>query len=169
VPNVTIRLSTGDSVTTDASGQFVVTAPAGVAVTLEPAKTDDVRGSISSLDSALALEHKVHIITLDPLQQLACDVTGNGEITSLDAARILQLRVQAIARAPVALACGSDWVFVPVPDPVPNQTLVTPLPSADPCRPGAITYAPLNANATGQNFTAVLFGDCTGNWAQSQN
>jgi hypothetical protein len=39
------------------------------------------------------------------------------------------------------------------------------MPAAGPCQPGAISCSPLVGNPSGQNFTAILFGDCTGNWA----
>src|SRR5262249_37635511 len=35
------------------------------------------------------------------------------------------------------------------------------------CQPGAILYAPLAADVAEQNFTALLIGDCTGNWSHS--
>jgi hypothetical protein len=32
------------------------------------------------------------------------------------------------------------------------------------CQPGGIDYQPLTPPAFDQDFTAILFGDCTGNW-----
>ena len=171
VAGVTVRVSnSGATAVTDANGNFLLVDPAGGDTTLQPEKLDDAMGAISSLDAAFALQDAVHLITLDANQQLACDVTGNGTISSLDSARIQQLRVGIIDRFAVAEDCGSDWVFVPMPDPAPNQTLIQPMPAAGPCQPGAISYGPLVGNPSGQNFTAILFGDCTGNWgAPPQN
>jgi hypothetical protein len=46
----------------------------------------------------------------------------------------------------------------------PNQTSIQPALSSGTCQPGAIAFAPLAANASGQSFTAILLGDCTGDW-----
>jgi hypothetical protein len=32
------------------------------------------------------------------------------------------------------------------------------------CQPGTLTFDPLTQSVSGQDFRAVLFGDCTGNW-----
>ena len=98
------------------------------------------------------------------MQQLACDVTGNGSISSLDAARIRQFAVGAITRLPVAEACDSDWAFVPDPAAVAGQSLVQPVPSPGDCQAGRIQYGTVAGDFTAQDFVAVLFGDCTGNW-----
>jgi hypothetical protein len=84
-------------------------------------------------------------------------------LTSLDAARVLQLRVGLLSQFPVASDCGPDWGFVPVPAPAPNQKVIDFAPAA-PCQPGVISYQPLAGVAEWQNFLAILFGDCTGNW-----
>ncbi len=105
--------------------------------------------------------------TLTPEQLLACDVTGNGTISTLDAVRILQLKVGTIAGFEVAQACGSDWAFIPVPAAAANQLVTAPQMTTGSCQAGAIAWNPLVSQADNQNFSAVLFGDCTGNWQPS--
>lgn len=90
--------------------------------------------------------------------------TGNGTITALDASLILQQRVGLISSFPVAQTCGSDWVFVPVPEAASNQQTVPPEMRANSCQMGAILFTPLAAQADGQDFLGVRFGDCNGSW-----
>jgi hypothetical protein len=73
-------------------------------------------------------------------------------------------RVGLISRFPVAVACDSDWVFFPIPTPAPGGQTTFPNPRVTPCQPASISYDPLSGQAIGQNFLAILFGDCTGNW-----
>jgi hypothetical protein len=68
-----------------------------------------------------------------------------------------------IPRLPVADLCGSDWAFVPDPLPVPNQQVVPPEMEGGMCTDGAIRFDPLAGSVSGQDFRAVLFGECTGN------
>src|SRR5690606_11962598 len=69
-----------------------------------------------------------------------------------------------IDRLPVAEACGSDWAFIPEPAAAPGQTLIAPQPGTASCTPGGIAYAAIDATLVDQDFTALVFGDCTGNW-----
>jgi hypothetical protein len=104
--------------------------------------------------------------TFDPEQRLACDVTGNGTVSALDATKILQRTVNLISRFPVAQTCASDWLFVPSPAAAANQYVIAPQNMAGkPCQPGAIEFRPLAGQLADQDFAAVLIGDCTGNWA----
>lgn len=131
---------------------------------VRPSKTGDIGGAISSLDAAFTLQSVVHRRDFTDMQKLACDVTGNGGLSSLDAARILQLRVGIISRLPVATTCASDWAFVPMPGSAPNQQLGSPQMATGSCTPGSINLQPLVGAAANQNFHGVLFGDCSGNW-----
>jgi hypothetical protein len=93
-------------------------------------------------------------------------VTGNGAVSALDAARILQRAASLIGRFPVAHTCASDWLFVPSPVAAANQNVITPQNTTGKvCRPGAIEFRPLAGQLVDQDFAAVLIGDCTGNWA----
>ncbi len=132
-----------------------------------PPKAAAPEHELSSLDAAFVLQSVVRLRTLTAHQALAGDVTGNGQISSLDASRILQFVVGHIDRFPVAERCGSDWVFEPSPTQMPNQSLASPQISSGSCSGGRIAFDPLSGSATGQDFTALLFGDLTGNWAPS--
>jgi hypothetical protein len=96
--------------------------------------------------------------------QLACDVNGDGRISSIDALLVLQYRVGAIAGFPAGQRCGSDWVFAPQPTSVANLQVTPPQLSGGTCQPGTICWDPLQDHAAGQDFVAALFGDCSGNW-----
>jgi hypothetical protein len=153
-----------ESAMSDAGGVYVLPNVAAEMRTVQPRKTGDFNEGISSLDTALVKQIVVGIETADPFQALAADVTGNGTVSSLDAARITQFRLGIITQFAVAATCGSDWVFVPNPSPASNQTLVQPQFSPGTCQPGGIAFDPLVTPVDGQDFTAILFGDPTGNW-----
>jgi len=161
VPGVQIEAG---GVTTDAMGEFNLAGfPAGP-LTLQPEKQGDDGGSIGSLDASFILQMRVGLLEPDPLQEIACDVSGNGSISAFDASLVLQYRVDLIERFPVAINCASDWAFLPDPVSAPNQTLADPQISTGMCEPGTITYDPPVTSLSGQDFIAILFGDCTGNW-----
>ena len=166
VDGVVLDLDAGtpQSTSTVSTGRYAFPdAPAGTSL-LHPSKTGGMNAAISSLDASWILQTAVGLRQFDAMQKLACDVTGNGSISSLDAARILQYQVHLLDHFAVADSCGSDWLFIPEPDSTPNQILTQPQAAAASCDPGAISYSPLVAPAQNQNFVAVLFGDCTGNW-----
>lgn len=166
VPGVQMELlgSPPRSDTTDETGSYSVPDVPFTTRTLQPRKTGDLGDAISSLDAAFVQQIRVGMRTADELQALACDVTGNGAISSLDAARISQRRVGIVDTFLVAETCGSDWVFVPDPAPA-NQTLVQPQIATGSCQPGAIVFPAAMPSLADQDFIAVLFGDCTGNWS----
>jgi hypothetical protein len=149
---------------TDGSGQFAFNDLAVGTWTIRPRLTGAEDGGVSALDAALTLLHEAGTQSLGPLQQLACDVNGDGTVDVADALLIVARRVGLIARFPVAEACDSDWAFYPMPTPVVGGQSTLPAPGALPCQPGEIAYDPLSGQALGQNFLAILFGDCTGNW-----
>src|SRR5262249_12587287 len=135
---------------------------------LEPSKQGDSRSAVSALDAAYVLQAVGGTRTLDALESMACDVTANGTLSTLDATRILQFAVGMMDQLPAATACGSDWLFVPTPLVVlAGPQLRQPTLAAGICQPGAILYDPLTADVAQQNFTALLIGDCTGNWSPS--
>lgn len=152
--------------TTNASGSYQLDDVLPGMVTVEPMPASAAAGAaISALDAAWVLQAVAGLRQFTPQQALACDATGNGSLSALDAARILQYQVGLLSRLPAADQCASDWLFDPVPAGAPNQRLVPPLLAPGQCRRGAIAYEPLAADAAGQHFTGILFGDCTQNWA----
>jgi hypothetical protein len=153
--------------TTDATGSYAFPNLATARWEIQPAKTGDVSSAVSPFDAAYVLQVIVGKRTFDGSQTLACDVSGDGSLSALDAARILQFTVGKIARFPVAEACASDWAFVPIPETTPGQAIVQPQMSPGTCRAGSIVFDPLSGQVAGQNFLGILFGDCTGNWEPS--
>ena len=165
VPDVTVQL-TGPgqmSTTTDTNGAYAFGDPGGGDWQVAPTKNGGANTGISTLDATYALQAVVGARTFTDYQRLACDVTGDGTVSSLDAARILQLVAGARDHMPAAEMCGSDWIFVPDPLSAPNQRLIAPQMSPM-CQQGAIAYEPLTTPLDSQNFVAILLGDCTGNW-----
>ena len=170
VPGAIVRLhgSVEETTQTANDGGYDFTGIPSGTWELEAVKTNDSRSGVSALDAAYVLQALVGLRQLDPLQQLACDVTGDGTITSLDAARILQFTIGAMARLPVAESCATDFAFVPVPDATSDQLVVNPEVNAGNCQYGKIMLESLAVAVQNQDFDAVLFGDCTGNWQSSQ-
>lgn len=164
VPDVAVELvDSSRTVASDADGTYELDALSCSRVQIEPNKPGDLTG-ISSLDASYVLQAVVGLRTFDRFETLACDVTGNGTLSSLDAARILQRRVGILDEFDVAAGCGSDWAFVPAAAPALNQTPVEPIVNGGSCQPGGLIYDPLGGFAARQDFLGVLFGDCTGNW-----
>jgi hypothetical protein len=156
--------STAAVTQTDSTGQFTFSGiPAGN-WKVQPQKNGDLGSAIDILDAVSVLQAAAGTISMGPQQQLACDVNGDGSVDTADAVLIMQYTVGVITRFPVAQTCGSDWAFVPEPAPAANQQVVSPQIGTAACQNGAIGFAPLTAQASNQDFSAILFGDCTGNW-----
>lgn len=165
VPAVVVTLSgaTQANANTGGDGGYAFADPGTGDWQVAPAKLGGVNGAVTAVDARWALEASVGSRTLSAYQRLAGDVTGDGTVSALDAARILQLADGLRPRLPIAEACGSDWAFVPAPDAAPNQVVSAPQPGAG-CASGAISFSPLVSPAAGQDFVAVAFGDTTGSW-----
>jgi hypothetical protein len=171
VPNVTITLhgQSDDATQTSSLGDYEFGDVPSGSWELAADKTSDFGSGVTPLDAAYVLQAVAHLRTLDSTQTLACDTTGDGQLSALDAARILQFSVGMTGRLPVAEACGSDWAFVPDPDPMQQQSVVNPTVGGGVCHDGKIMLADLLDEAPNQNFRAILFGDCTGNWDATQS
>ena len=164
VPDVTLRAGPLASAATDAAGAYLLGNVPALDVVVSAERVGGTGGAISPLDASWALQAVANLRTFSAEQLLACDVTGNGTVSSLDASLILQRTVGLIDRLPVAEVCGSDWAFIPDPAAVPGQTLIDPQPGIASCTPGGIAYASIDATLAEQDFAALVFGDCTGNW-----
>lgn len=138
VPNVTLSAAGSVNVNalTNTSGNYTLSGMGAGSYTVTPSKSGDVNNAVSGLDSALIAQFVVGIGSLNPQQTIVADVSGNGTVTSFDAAMI--------ARYTVALpGAGSsgEWRFTN-----PSNT-----------------YPNVNTNIV-ENYTALLMGDVTGNW-----
>jgi hypothetical protein len=170
VPGVVVELkgATTLSAQTDENGQFAFDAvPAGV-WHIQPAKMGGAEGAIDMSDAVRMLQFSVGQGTPNPGQQLGCDASGDGTITQDDEILIMQYTIGSLTRFPVAEACGSDWIFVPVPSAAVNQSVTQPLISGGTCQPGSITFDPISAAAANQDFEALLIGDCNLSWPSEE-
>jgi hypothetical protein len=94
---------------------------------------------ITNFDAALTNSFAVGNITLTPNQQLAADVSGNGQVTAFDAALI---QAYTVATSPVpSTNRTSQWIFVP----------------------SSRTYT-VTSSLTNENYDAILIGEVSGNW-----
>jgi hypothetical protein len=166
VPGADLALTAGTTQTTvtDANGNYGFASVETGMQTLDITKQGDFNVAITALDGSFVLEFVAGLRVFDADQRLAADVTGDGTISPLDGTRILQLAAGLITRFPVGFQCFSDWAFRPMPLAVPNQTLIQPDIGGFMCTRGAIEYGSLTPPVEDQSFTAVLFGDTTGNW-----
>ncbi len=166
VPNANVMLRAG-SMTIDSTGpngtyQFP-DVPSGNLV-IEPTKPQGFGDAVTSLDAVYVLEALAGRRTLNPGQALACDVNGSGDLGTLDAGSILQFSVGRFARFEAGEACDSDWLFAPCPSLLAHQRVIPPQLTGGSCQHGAIALEPYAGSAAGQDFQALLIGDCTGNW-----
>jgi hypothetical protein len=166
VPGVRVRLRGpgGRIAVTQGAGDYRFDELDAGDWSVEPYKDDSSGAGISALDAALALQASAGTRELDEAQRAACDVTGNGSVNPLDAARILEFAVGTRSDLPAAETCGSDFVFFPLAAPAAHQQVIAPARDLDGCRGGALRYTPLLGQVSGQNFRAVRLGDCTGDW-----
>ena len=126
--------------TSSVSGTFNVIGVPADDYTLVPGKLDDAAG-ISSYDASLVLQHSVGLITLSGYPAVAANVDKNDRIGAMDAFYILQY-VAGLTNLPFQGA-GVVWQFDP-----PSRA-----------------YSGLSSDRTGQDFTAILLGDVSGNWS----
>jgi hypothetical protein len=164
VPNVELDMfgPTSLTVLTNASGVFTASSVPTGNWNVAPSKNGGFGSAVSSLDAARVLQVIAGLHSFSTLQRLACDVTGDGNLSALDAVRILQFSAGVIQRMPVADICGSDWLFSPSPG-APGQSIPLSVDGGS-CQQGAI-FLPMSGPVTDQNFDALLLGDCTGNWS----
>jgi hypothetical protein len=118
------------SASTDSTGHYVLDNVPTDNVLIVAQGPGSVGNAISALDAAYVLQAVASLRTFSAEQALACDVTGNGSISALDASMILKYAAGLITTFPVSTACGSDWVFIPDPAAAASQTLVQPQPGA---------------------------------------
>jgi len=158
-----------DPIMTASNGSFSATELSGSTWLVEPSKSGGFGAdAVGPLDVSYVLQFLVNTRDLTAAQQLACDVTGDGTVSPFDASEIMQ---RALQDPPfdepfnAADVCKSDFHFLPNADPALNQTEIVPmLQGGNTCQKGAIQYSPLAGQPDGQDFQAIVIGDCTGNW-----
>jgi sugar lactone lactonase YvrE len=169
VPGVSVRLvptsGTTLSTTSSASGAYAFSSVAEQTWSIEPVLLGGTASAIEVEDALAALDAAVGTIVLTPEQQLAADVTGNGEVTSHDASLIWQFALGLITTFPAAVVCESNWVFIPDASPLAGQTTIAPQISQQNCTRGAIRLSPLVGTTPNRDFRAILLGDVDGDWS----
>ena len=133
--------SAGFNAPNAANGIYSVAGAETANYVLTPAKSDEVKG-ITAFDASLVLQHDAGLIKLTGPAAVAADVNRSGSITSFDAFFISQKAVDLIT-VPFPGA-GMVWDFTPA----------------------TRVYSNLKAHQTGQDFSAILLGDVSGNWLQ---
>ncbi|HEX9973850.1 MAG TPA: T9SS type A sorting domain-containing protein, partial [bacterium] len=118
-------------------------------------KTGDLGQAIDPFDASLVLKYCVGDEVLTPAQMIAADVTKNGAVTAFDASFILRKYVGAVAEFPTK----QDWALVPK---------AFNLDDTDwKAAPDFIEFKALSSDLLDQNFSAIAFGDVSGNWGES--
>ncbi len=141
VPGVAMTLSGAGlrATETAADGSFAIDEITFGSYTLRPTKGDQVDG-IMPYDAALVLRAAAGLGPLSAHQIVAADVNSNGSVNAMDASYILSKSVGLIEGT--FPGAGRYWTFLP------EQR----------------TYPQLDQDQTGQDFTAILLGDVSGNW-----
>lgn len=142
VPGVIVNAAGSPTLndTTDNHGQYLLTGFGGGSYTITPSKTGGTNGSIGSFDAAKISQYVVSGMGLNASQQIVADVSGTNGISSFDAALIA--RFAASLGSPTGST--GNWIFSPA-----NY--------AHPSVEGTIT----------DNFSALLMGEVSGNWADA--
>ncbi|MBK8467300.1 MAG: VCBS repeat-containing protein [Chloracidobacterium sp.] len=127
------------ALTTFPSGAYSLSGFGGGAYTITPSKTGGANAAISSFDAAKVAQHVVGppFPYLGGSQLVVADVSGNSEISSFDAAEIAHY---VVSNTPVG--ASGTWKFSPTSN----------------------FHASIISSITGEDYTALLFGDVSGNW-----
>jgi hypothetical protein len=167
VPGVGVQLDAPPSAIaiTDSNGMYAFENIGGHPWTVVPQRSNPQNPALTAIDATFALQAVVGLRTLSPDQRLAADTSGNGTVSAIDATFILQYVVGLRSHFPAATLCGSDWLFVPVPEGPPFPNVMLPELRSGMCQPGTVQYSPLAAPAEGQDFLGILLGDINGSWA----
>lgn len=139
VPSVTISGAGAPpvSTSTNGAGAYSLSGFGPGPYTRSASKTGGSNGAVSSFDAAKIAQHVVGLAPLTGNQLIVADVSGTGGITSFDAALIARFTVLL----PGSGSAG-NWIFTPA------------------------SYGPSTVftNIVGENYTALLMGDVSGNW-----
>ncbi|MBK8467293.1 MAG: hypothetical protein IPL32_15860 [Chloracidobacterium sp.] len=121
------------------AGQYALSGFGAGSYTITPTKTGGANG-ITSFDAARIAQHVAGINVLTGTQFTVADVSGNGTLSSFDAGQVARY---------VAGVSGSgltaSWIFSP-----PNRI-----------------YSDVTTSITGQDYSALLMGEVSGNWTNT--
>lgn len=123
---------------------------------LMPQKRNDQGRYISPFDAALILQSVVGINQLSPYQRIAADVSGDGSVSTFDAALIMRYSVHLDKKFPVMHDSLDCWDFVPANFAIDDLNWQA--------HPDSLTYSPLQADLFNQDFIGIVYGDVSQNW-----
>jgi len=123
--------------TTTATGEYSLTGFGAGSYTVTPSKSGGHNGAITSFDAALVAQYAVGNIGLDAAQLTVADVSGTAGVSTFDAALIARF---AVSMAPYGSA--GNWLF----------------------GPASRTYGTVTNSLAGEDYSALLMGDVSGNW-----
>ena len=157
IPNALIGL-TGQSYNdcfTDSEGNYnLIDNPNGNYISIV-SKQDDL-GGLSSLDASRIARFGVGIYDFDCYEQIAADVTLNGQISATDASRVARYGTELINSLN---GYDRNWVFIT--EEIDNCNDWPPISFVE-----NNYYEPLEADLTDEDYIAIRLGDVTGNWSQ---
>ncbi len=121
------------------AGTYALSGFGAGSYTVTPTKTGGVN-NITSFDAAKIAQHVAGISNLTGNQLIVADASNNGSISSFDAAQIANY---VVSSSPAGTS--GTWKFNPV-----NRT-----------------YASVNSSVNGEDFSALLMGEVSGNWTNT--
>ncbi len=126
-------------------GSYLLSGFGSGVYTVTPAKISGVT-SISSFDAAKIAQHSSGPPNpqLNATQLIVADVSGNGSVTSFDAGMIAKFAVGPPFTPPGVGSTGT-WRFTPA----------------------SRNYASVTGSIAGENYTAFLMGEVSGNWTNT--
>ncbi len=125
---------------TDSLGDYLLSGFGTGSYTITPSKSGSQNGSVTSFDAARIAQYIVGNATFSTAQQTVADVSGAGGISSFDAGLVAKY---AISSPP--FGSTGNWIFVPASN----------------------THVTINSDITGEDYSALLMGDVSGNWLDS--
>jgi len=166
VPHVVVNLqgpATTTAVTQGAGDYEAHGLPLGTYL-IAPRQAAESTPSLDVADGMRMLAAAVGAVPLSAAEVLACDVTGNGSVSALDAALTFRYVLGLIPTLPAWQTCGSPSIYIPTTVAAPGIIINPPVVSPSQCSSGSISTTLGNAPSSGYDFTAVRIGDCNGNW-----
>jgi N-acetylneuraminic acid mutarotase len=121
-------------------GSYLLTGFGAGSYTVTPSRKDILHNGISSFDAARVVQHVSGLNLFNASQAAAADVSGNGLIQSFDASLIARY----VAFLPGAGNTG-NWTFSPT----------------------HRTYSSVTGVLAGEDYSAFLMGDVSGDWTEN--
>lgn len=121
-------------------GTYSLTGFGSGSYTITPSKSGGAGSSVGSFDAARIAQFVVGSISLNTTQRIVADVSGNSNITSFDAGL-----VGAWAVGNPGTMLTGNWKF----------------------NPANNTHPSVTTDITGEDYSALLMGDVSGNWTNT--